>query len=641
MRFADLKNWDWHAGDDGIPVLRRQELNGKYRIWMDDDVLQTIFVEHICVRLCNVLKDALEDFIQVSYVWTFNQLPLMQPRDKLRREYFCDSNNKFGESLENLRETEYVETYFLAQLPGDETTLANRFSGYDGDDDDDDDESDTSSDQAPRSMKQLVKQLVLRKIVTETLLQHQLYGQAAVVQSDLHWFGTSIPHSTVFVVLEFLGFPPRWIDFFRKYLEAPLNMDNSFEGHEKIGPRKRRSGLPVAHALEKLIGELVLFFMDLAVNRESGMLVYRLHDDLWLSGDPVKCTQAWEAIQKYVNVAGLQLNHKKSGSVCLGNSIDPSVASRLPQGPVKIGFLTLDPESASWVINQSQVDAHVQQLQTQLDQCDSVISWVRTWNSCIGRFFKNIFEQAYCFGRPHVDAILATYARMQNTIFGDKDKEDHTVATVPDHLRKMIQSRFGISDIPDAFLFYPEELGGLGLRNPFVSILMVSVRLTDSPVKLVDDYLKQERASYALSRKEFQKLSNHERQKRLANINSKSTLDTDPVNQDEMDEFMAFEEWSQFCGEIDGNLTTLYETLIRSPGSQGPKTVYAISRAISAAQREFGVKRSNTKLMWVLYLYAEDLLETFGGLNLVDKLFLPMGVLDMIKGKKIIWQMVL
>src|SRR5699024_2959723 len=108
---------------------------------------------------------------------------------KLRRDYFCNSNNGFGESLEKLRETEYIEKYFLAQLPEDEATLANRFSGYDGDDDDD--ESGTSSDQEPRSMKQLV----LRKIVTETLLQHQLYGQAAVVQSDLHWFGTSIPHS--------------------------------------------------------------------------------------------------------------------------------------------------------------------------------------------------------------------------------------------------------------------------------------------------------------------------------------------------------------------------------------------------------------------------------------------------------------
>jgi hypothetical protein len=36
MRFADIKNWNWDAGDDGIPVMPRQGLNGKYRIWMDE-----------------------------------------------------------------------------------------------------------------------------------------------------------------------------------------------------------------------------------------------------------------------------------------------------------------------------------------------------------------------------------------------------------------------------------------------------------------------------------------------------------------------------------------------------------------------------------------------------------------------------
>jgi uncharacterized protein with NRDE domain len=67
MRYADLQNWDWHA-DEGIPVLPRQQLNGKYRIWIDDDVLQTIFVQYIAVRLCNLLKAILKDFIQKKSV---------------------------------------------------------------------------------------------------------------------------------------------------------------------------------------------------------------------------------------------------------------------------------------------------------------------------------------------------------------------------------------------------------------------------------------------------------------------------------------------------------------------------------------------------------------------------------------------
>ena len=84
----------------------------------------------------------------------------------------------------------------------------------------------------------------------------------------------------MYAFLEYAGFSDQWINFFRKYFETPLNMDQAFEGHEKLCPRKRRRGIPIAHASEKAVGELVLFFMDLAVNRASGIILYRLHDDI-------------------------------------------------------------------------------------------------------------------------------------------------------------------------------------------------------------------------------------------------------------------------------------------------------------------------------------------------------------------------
>lgn len=63
--------------------------------------------------------------------------------------------------------------------------------------------------------------------------------------------------------------------------------------------------------------------------------------------------------------------------------------------------------------------------------------------------------------------------------------------------------------------------------------------------------------------------------------------------------------------------------------------------ALKRAGERFGLGNLDAETSWTLYLYAEDLLAKFGGLNLVDKQFLPMGVLDMIKGKKVRWQMVL
>ena len=72
MRFADLNSWNWEA-DDGIPVMPRQQLNGKYRIWMDEDVLQAIFVHYIGIRWCVNLKSSLTDLVQNSSIWRWEQ----------------------------------------------------------------------------------------------------------------------------------------------------------------------------------------------------------------------------------------------------------------------------------------------------------------------------------------------------------------------------------------------------------------------------------------------------------------------------------------------------------------------------------------------------------------------------------------
>ncbi|KAJ5126027.1 reverse transcriptase [Penicillium atrosanguineum] len=635
MRYADLKNWDWHTDDEGVPVLPRQQLNGKYRIWMDEDVLETIFVEHICIKLCVTFKIILKDYIQSNAGWKFTQGPELTNRDRLRRRYFLEEISAFDHSnkVEHCREQEFVDTFFLASMPEGQDTLASRVCGYDEDEDDG-----QRGSSAPKS----VKQQLLRKIVTETFFRRQFYGQATVIQSDLQWYATSIPHSTVSAILEFIGFPREWIQFLRKYLETPLNMDNAFEGHEKIGPRKRRRGIPIAHASEKVIGELILFFMDYAVNEKTGLLLYRLHDDIWLTGDPEKCAQAWEVMQTFAGITGLQFNKSKSGSVCLGDAVSDQVKSRMPQGSVKIGFLMLDPSTGEWVIDHSQVDTHVRQLKNQLENCDSVISWVRTWNSCIGRFFKNTFgEPAYCFGRPHIDAILDTYKKMYDIVFGTENTQPgHTVT---DYLRRRIESEFNVFDVPDAFFFLPEKLGGLGLRNPFVSIFMLRDTLTKSPRELMAEFMKSERESYGVEKEFFDKKTATQQRRIWQDIESNSEPDElkEAFSPGEKGRFLSFDEWSKFREAKSFKLSELYGHFMDVPSSSYPARTRAVGDAVRMARNMFDIGNPGAEMEWNLYLYAEDLLTKFGGLNLVDKQFLPMGVLDMIKGKKVRWQMVL
>src|SRR5690348_3310228 len=127
----------------------------------------------------------------------------------------------------------------------------------------------------------------------------------------------------------------------------------------------------MAHIFEKLLGELVLFFMDLAVAQHDGMILYRFHDDLWLAGKPAQCSAAWSSMLDFAAVMGLEFNKHKTGSVYLTDgkhSRDPKVLKSLPEGRVAINFLILDPDSGSWTINQQHVQEHIQQLQKQLTE---------------------------------------------------------------------------------------------------------------------------------------------------------------------------------------------------------------------------------------------------------------------------------
>ncbi|PYI01102.1 hypothetical protein BO78DRAFT_328444 [Aspergillus sclerotiicarbonarius CBS 121057] len=631
MRYGDLENWAWHAGEEGIPVVPRQQANGKYRIWMDEDLLQLIFVQYIGTRLCNRLKMLLTSFIRQESVW--NWRPGVQPtaRDRLRRIYYMAYDSPHA-TVEASRKEDYLQKYFLSQLPTSETTLSEKANSYD-----DHDEDTEGRPTGPKTKN--FRQLLLRKIATEALLHRHMHGAAAVVQSDMKWYATCLPHSTIVAVMKYIGFPQEWIDFYYRYLEAPLNMDSSCEGREPIGPRIRKRGIPFSHASEKLLGELILFFMDLAVNRNTGMLLYRLHDDLWLCGDPAQCVRAWEVMNKFAEVTGLEFNHSKTGSAYLAESRDPSIAARLPTGAVTFGFLKLDADSETWVIDESPVDAHVQQLRQQLDRCDSVISWVRTWNSCIGRFFKNTFGQpAYCFGEPHVRAILTTYKKTQETIFGNPETGG---ISIPDHLRAMITSRFGAIDIPDAFFFFPEELGGLGLRNPFVSVFLVENIMGNPPRERIERFLAEERISYAERKKEFEGFSDKRRRQMLKNCTAEADLDRPLVTEREMNTFMPFEEFVRFRECSSGRLRQLYDKLMQVPCLQGIRSTREIKSALEGNLSYEQFNGLDEEEWWNLQLYVGEVVDSLGGINLVDKKFLPVGVLGMVKEKKVKWQMVL
>lgn len=76
-------------------------------------------------------------------------------------------------------------------------------------------EGDYEDDSDSRQKQPLnVKQLLLRTLGTEVMVQRSLHGEVALVQSDLQLFATSTSHSAVLAVLRFLGFSRSGYHFF-------------------------------------------------------------------------------------------------------------------------------------------------------------------------------------------------------------------------------------------------------------------------------------------------------------------------------------------------------------------------------------------------------------------------------------------
>ncbi len=526
------------------------------------------------------------------------------------------------------RQNEYDANFFLAQLPASVNALWAGGGGYDNDGLD-------NKDMRGKS----VKQKLLRHLTTEILLARNLHGKVAVAQTDLKWYATGLPHGTIFACMRFIGFSEEWITFFKKFLEAPLNLEPCGEGRPSL-VRIRKRGVPMAHAPEKLLGELVLFFMDLAVNKSSGLLVYRLHDDIWLCGDPERCSTAWSTVEEFLKVMRLELNIRKTGSIYITKDEkdrNPQIQSALPTGNVSIGLLLLN-ESGEWAIDQDLVTAHMQQLHRRLEASESVISWIRTWNGFMGRFLRyNVGHPSYSLGPRHIDNILETYARIQRTLFDAKDGRGSDVVS---HLKQLIASRFD-HDVPDAFLFLPEQCGGLGLQNPFVSLALVRSQLDHDPQYYIQQFLGHEKNIYASEKERFEALSGQERRNRSRSVFS----DDGPksvIRPEEMDTFMSFEEFSKWRESASVLFGDTYTQLLKVPSNHAIRTTTEVRDAVRVLNDSIGDNdRFDDEKEWILQYHADELFQQFGGLQLVDKAFLPLGVLTMMRNKKVKWQMIL
>lgn len=597
-----LESWSW--GEEGIPVNVRRALNGKYRVYMDEEILQALLLQFVGMKWAVHFRATFKAFFN-SGAWRQSSEKSLDGLARRKRERFLGREYGYTKSVRNTRRETYRNDYFMSQLPRTFKDIKDEYS------------EDSPNDNVKSPIA--IKQSLLHLISTELLLSARLNRPITVLQSDFKWFGPSLPHATIISVLHFFDVPEMWLKFFEKFLQAPVKFVQDGPGAQT---KIRQCGVPVSHRLSDALGEAVLFCLDFAINKSTGSNLYRLHDDIWFCGSSNASVLAWEIIQEFASVMGLALNEAKTGSAVITSNPtirqETSLVSRLPHGKVRWGFLILD-ESGKWTIDDDLVVAHIRELRQQLKACKSILAWVKAWNIYVGRFIPNNFgEPAGCLGRPHLDMVIEAFGRIQRGVFADNDLHGDSVGK---YLKAELATRFGVENIPDGFLYFPIELGGLGLRNPLIPLFVVREKSFKDPMSKLDGAFELDEIDY------YKAKQSHE--------DGTSTTRPLHLSTDHLEPFMSLDEYNEHCEETSVHLHQAYNELLEPPQRVEMETTPDMWND-RHLQSQSGVAKSYER--WVLQLYGPEIVGKYGGLALGEKALLPIGLATMLRGEKMRWQ---
>ncbi|KAG8163228.1 hypothetical protein KVR01_006525 [Diaporthe batatas] len=696
LRLAALGSWKW--GSDGVPVEQHRKISGVFAVQMHEDLLQSIFLQYIGVKWSVFFRDAFVSFRKEDSAWAslYKEIPEL---DKKRLEYYLGRVPR-RRSLQKERQKIHSSDYFVAKLlkrvddvkemadgeveaEYEEVSTQYRtmykrrkvgarsarraracpslradFSAFEADDyeasspvadglesDVDEDDEHNSPGQGKTLMQ--LKQQVVHLISTEVAINTRLHGELTAFHAVFEDWESLLPHETICTVLRFLGVSQHWLGFFEQYLQAPLRFIDEDQASSKV----RRRGVPSSHALSDVLGETVLFCLDLAVNQAaSGQPLWRYGDDLWFwSPNHNTGVDAWKAVERFTDATGTSVNDRKTGTVRISKdkSSQLSIDQRLPEGDIRWGFLFLSPQTGRFEIDHKMVDSHIDELRKQLNDKSSIFSFIQTWNAFAAKFFSSNFgKSANCFGRQHVDDMLATHKRIQQQIFssGSGAGGMGKSSSIIDHLRKTIQQRFGIADVPDGYFYFPVALGGLDLQSPFIPLLQIRDSVLESQDKLFEQMLEAEKEAYNRFKHQFERSKVHRlRDGELGAWQPELKQDRD--NFFHAAEFVGHREDLGVIPDEHApqDLLWVFQQLMAQPTEESIDHVSELETALGEVPAGGQAIKPiwhdmDATWRWITAMYGPEIIERFGGLSIVDPGLLPMGMVGLLREKRVTWQ---
>jgi hypothetical protein len=168
MQLASIESFSWP--NEGVQVEMRRHLSGKYRAYMDTEIITALLFQYLGMRWSIGFKLAFRDVVK-SPAWKRDAREFSREERLERTECFKESPPDVRSSIEVERRVKQNDLFFMTQLPGELAAL----SSYD-------------EDPVNTGAKVVNVQQTLLKIVnTEIYLKQALHGQCTIVRTDLEW----------------------------------------------------------------------------------------------------------------------------------------------------------------------------------------------------------------------------------------------------------------------------------------------------------------------------------------------------------------------------------------------------------------------------------------------------------------------
>jgi hypothetical protein len=371
-----------------------------------------------------------------------------------------------------------------------------------------------------------------------------------------------------------------------------------------------------------------LLVLELAVLQKTGTFLYRLKDSCYFVGTHDQ-HEAYEAqVTDFAKALKLHVSFEKDQA---------------------IGCLQLSPQTSS--IEESKVSAYAHSVKNQLSACFTMFDWIRVWNKTAGTYASHLFGPlADVFGKAHLNAVRIAYKLIFEIVLDGKSLTAHVTNLLATHTKRPLTS---LSFALEAFIYLPVEYGGLGVKNPFVTMTLAR-DLCDTPDDLVTEYLASEEAYYNRAAEAYAALPPDAHSRKIEAIyhNDNERVCASLGANRYLNHFMTKEELfvhrersnypilhvqqcpSSYTDVAGPSLTKLYSDLLNEPYDDVPDG----GKVRDEVQRLSGKgdMRSWNKLSgedkWVLQLYGEECFEKYGGLEMWVGELVPQEVLKAVRG---------